>query len=220
MVEQLNRALAGRGEARLRSPDASFAQGTPHGYLAAVQRDRKELFADQTISKDRSLAVPALEIVMYQGDGGVWGAGRQITQLAGVQASTSYGIACTYGKGVDGRCAAEGEEVVDTGSTGSDDDATAPAEPVVTTVVEQVPGEMALPGSAVLSGGGRESVLTRLLRAVPRAMAEALRLLFNNPRELGLLAALWALLYAPCYLGDRRRAVRAVAARRLASADI
>jgi hypothetical protein len=61
-------------------------------------------------------------------------------------------------------------------------------------------------------------VITRLLRAVPRAIAEALRLVFNNPRELGLLAALWALLYAPCYLGDRRRAIREIARRRLATA--
>jgi hypothetical protein len=80
----------------------------------------------------------------------------------------------------------------------------------VTTITEQLPGDPA----AALSP--RENLVTRLLRAVPRAVAEALRLLFNNPRELGLLAALWALLYAPCYLGDRRRAVRAIAAHRLA----
>lgn len=73
-------------------------------------------------------------------------------------------------------------------------------------------------GASAGGGGGIGGVVTRVLRAVPRALAEALRLLFNDPRELGLLAALWALLYAPCYLGDRRRAVREVAARRLTAA--
>lgn len=34
---------------------------------------------------------------------------------------------------------------------------------------------------------------------------EAFRFLFNNPREVGLMAAVWALLFLPCYLGERRR---------------
>jgi hypothetical protein len=208
LVDRLNAALGGRGKVVLRSPDAALARGTAHGYLAAVQRDRRELFADQVVTRDRSLAVPALEVVTYQGDGGAWGAGRQVAQLAGVQASTSYGIVCTYGKRVDGKCAAEGEEVAfsdlpPAGGGGG-----------VTTITEYVDGP---PAASV--GLPRENTVTRLLRAIPRAVAQALRLLFNNPRELGLLAALWALLYAPCYLGDRRRAVRDVAGRRLSSGE-
>ena len=34
---------------------------------------------------------------------------------------------------------------------------------------------------------------------------EAFRFLFNNPREVALMAAVWALLFLPCYLGERRR---------------
>jgi hypothetical protein len=212
VVKAISDTLRGRGTARLRNPDPALAAGTRHGYLAALQRDRKELFGDQVVTKDRSLAVPAIEIVMYQGDGGAWGAGRQVFHLAGVQASTSYGIACTWGRRADGTCAEEGGE-------GAGFFAALPSEPGgaggVHTVYEQLPG--ASGGSAASLGLPRENVITRLLRAIPRAVAEALRLLFNNPRELGLLAALWALLYAPCYLGDRRRAVRQVAARRLTS---
>ncbi|MDQ3756645.1 MAG: hypothetical protein M3394_02200 [Actinomycetota bacterium] len=219
LVSRLNEALGGRGTVRLRTPDPTFAKGTPKGYLAAVQRDRKDLFADQVLARDRSLAVPALEVILYQGEGGKWGAGRQIVQLAGVQASTSYGIACLNGRKADGSCAAVGEEAVPASLFDDGDQGQGSDDSIVTTVTEQVPGGSAsLDGPAALTAAGKESLVTRLLRALPRAVAEALRLLFNNPRELGLLLALWALLYLPCYLGDRRRAVRAVAARRLVSA--
>jgi hypothetical protein len=56
--------------------------------------------------------------------------------------------------------------------------------------------------------------IIRIIERIPEAVAEALRLLFNNPRELGLMAAVWALLYAPCYLGERRRSVRGLRSRR------
>jgi hypothetical protein len=214
-VAKLNDALGGRATVRLRKPDGVLARGTPHGYLAALQRDREELFSDQVIARDRSLAVPALEVLTYQGDGGD-GSGRQIVQLAGVQASTSYGIVCSYGRKVDGSCGSAGDPGQFPGSL----DGGAGYEPF---------GDGGGGGSATLTGldgadpaaaalsqaAPRENLLTRVLRAVPRALAEALRLLFNNPRELGLLAALWGLLYAPCYLGDRRRAVRTVAGHRL-----
>jgi hypothetical protein len=216
LVARLNDAFGGRATVRLRQPDPELAGGTPHGYLAALQRDREELFADQVIGRDRSLAVPGLEIVLYQGDGGAWGTGRQIVQLAGVQASTSYGIACSYGRKVDGSCGSAGDPGQFPGSLGGgagyepfgDGDGGGSA------LLTGLDG--ADPAAAALSQAApREKLLTRILRAVPRALAEALRLLFNNPRELGLLAALWALLYAPCYLGDRRRAVRSVAGHRL-----
>jgi hypothetical protein len=215
LVVQLNRALSGRARVTLRTPDPTLGRGTPHGYLAAVQRDRKELFADQIITGDLSVAVPALEIMFFQGEG-AGRTGRQVVQLAGVQASTSYGIACTYGRKADGTCAASGDPTVDFG--GLDGDGGGAGDGGATFIG----GEEAAGGplGSVLAGAGREGILTRLLRAVPRALAEALRLLFNNPRELGLLAALWALLYAPCYLGDRRRAVREIAARRLSGSAV
>jgi hypothetical protein len=205
IVKQINDALGGRAEVRLRSPDRSLLDGTPHGYLAAVQRDRKQLFSDQAITRDRSLAVPALEIVFFQGDGGAWGAGRQVLQLAGVQASTSYGIVCAYGQAANGDCAKEGEGFEGLGGlsgdfTGLSTDGLGSPDSV---------GESTVPAP-----NDKEPAILRLIKKIPEAIAEALRLLFNNPRELGLMAAVWGLLYAPCYLGERRRSIRGLHARR------
>lgn len=197
MVKQLNDAFGGRGEVRLRQPDDDLARGTQHGYLAGVERDRKQLFSDQSISRDRSLAIPGLEIVLYHGDGGSWGAGRQIVQLAGVQASTSYGITCVYGQGANGKCLTADEGTIRFGP-----DLPLPGGPDT----PDIPGVID-PDPRPNPEGGQESLIERIVKAPFRAIAHALRLLFNNPRELGLLATVWALLYAPCYLGERRRSI-------------
>lgn len=204
VIGQLNEAMGGRGEVRMRMPDGALIGGTEHGYLASVQRDRKQLFSDQTITRDRSLAIPGLEIIFYRGDGGQWGAGRQVIQLAGAQAATSYGIVCIYGQASNGKCAGPddgfglGEEV-----TYQD------GETIVVSEVQQVEGASNDGGSA-----DHDPAIVRLIKKIPQAVADMIRLLFNNPRELGLIATVWALLYAPCYLGERRRSIRGLAARR------
>lgn len=203
LVGQLNEAMGGRGEVRLRTPDAELLDGTEHGYLAAVQRDRRQLFSDQTITRDRSLAIPGLEIIFFRGDGGAWGAGRQVIQLAGAQAATSYGIICVFGQSASGKCSnGDDEAMLDGGIT------TLSGDTIVVTEVQEVPGD-APPASS-----DKEPTILRLIKKIPQAIAQALRLLFNNPRELGLLAAVWALLFAPCYLGERRRSIRGLTARR------
>lgn len=95
-VDALNRALGRNGQARLRDPDPVLAEGTPGGYQAGIQRRPTEAFSDRTISRDGSLAVPGLEIIFYRDDPAD-GAGRQIFQFAGVQASSTYGIFCLNG---------------------------------------------------------------------------------------------------------------------------
>jgi hypothetical protein len=207
LAAQINNALGGRGEVRFRRPDKALLDGTAHGYLAAVQRDRKQLFGDQTITRDRSLAVPALEFILFQGEGGPWGAGRQVIQLAGAQASTSYGIACTYGQAPNGSCAKDGE------GSGQTDDFSA----LASISDEGTGGSPAAETVNLLSESSsshKDPLLVRVLKKVPQAIAQAVRLLFNNPRELGLMAAVWGLLYAPCYLGERRRRIRGLQARR------
>lgn len=102
IVRALNAFFGSRGEARIREPDPELAEGSPSGYQAAIQRDRKQLFQDQTISRDTSLAVPGLELIFFRGDDPAKGAGRQIFQFAGVQGSTSYGIECLFGREGDG----------------------------------------------------------------------------------------------------------------------
>jgi hypothetical protein len=88
-----------------------------------------------------------------------------------------------------------------------------------------VPGDtvtetITTPGGTVVvaqpAKAAKESRLRTILYAPGRALKEALRLLFNNPRELALMAAVWALLYAPCYLGERRRSINGLRARRAA----
>jgi hypothetical protein len=207
-VSRFNSSFAGRAEMRLRRPDKPLFNGSPHGYLTAVQRDQKELFGDQAITRDKSLALPALEITLFQGDGGTWGAGRQVLQLAGVQASTSYGIVCTYGQAANGQCArGEGDSVgtLDDGGSG------------VPGIDSDTGGPIGGDSSSISSPSHRDPLIVRVLKNIPRALAQAMQLLFNNPRELGLMAAVWGLIYAPCYLGERRRSVGSLRGRRSAA---
>lgn len=204
LAKQLNDVLSGRGEVRLRHPDEALLVGTEHGYLAAVQRDRKELFGDQTITRDISLAIPGMEIQFFFGDGGSWGAGRQVFQLAGVQAATSYGIVCAFGQRPDGKCADADDGAIPPPDDGGTYDGGANGGGVPDDRMVDAEGE----------DSDDESTVIRVLRKIPAAVAEALRLLFNNPRELALMATVWALLYGPCYLGERRRTISGLRARR------
>ena len=205
VVRRLNEAIVGLGEFRLRQPDPKLYAGSKSGYQAGVQRDRLDRFGDQIIVRDVSLAIPALELVLYVGDGGDRGTGRQIVQFAGVEGVTSYGIACLYGEAPNGKCA--------TSSTGfglTDDVTVAPTgDSEVVTVIEAAPSTP----SAARPAGNR---IVRLIKRIPELLVDTLRLLFSSPREFGLVAAVWALLYAPCYLGERRRSIRGLRNRRAA----
>lgn len=132
-VAALNAALGRNGQARLREPDPVLAEGTPGGYQAAIQRSATEAFTDNTVSRDPSLAVPGLEIVFYRDDP-QYGAGRQIFQFAGVQASSTYGIFCLYGP----QAAEELETDADTTTTTTAVEATADTETVGTGDAEPV----------------------------------------------------------------------------------
>jgi hypothetical protein len=211
VIDRLNEAATGRAEFRLRQPDPAMERGSRSGYRAAIQRDRLDGFEDQKLARDNSLAVPTLEVVVYDG-------GRRRTfHLAGVQASVSYGIACLNGQGRDGKCAEgldEGylsDELLpdDAGAVAAFDDGGSGT----TGDVAFDDGTEALGPFAPSKG---ESAITRFLRAPVRAAAAALRLLFNNPRELGLMTAVWLLLYGPFRLAGRHRSVRALRRRRLA----
>jgi hypothetical protein len=103
-VEALNRVIGRGGEARLREPDSDYLNGSPGGYLAAVQRDRRQALSDETITRDASITVPALELIFYRSDDSSKGAGRQVFQFAGVQGSTVYGVTCLFGQSASGAC--------------------------------------------------------------------------------------------------------------------
>jgi hypothetical protein len=212
VVDRLNEAATGKAEFRLRQPDPAMERGSRSGYRAAVQRDRLDGFGDRVLARDNSLAVPTLEVVLYD-------AGRRRTfHLAGVQAAVSYGIACLEGQGRDGKCADGLDEgdLSDELPADDDDDIAAFDDDSGsgTDDVAFVDGTAEALGPFGPSKG--ESAVTRFLRAPVRAAAAALRLLFNNPRELGLMTAVWLLLYGPFRLAGRHRSVRALRRRRLA----
>lgn len=219
MVTAFNRAFSGQGEMKLRQPDPKLAAGSRSGYSAAVQRNRLDLFGDRVITRDNSLAVPGLEIAFFRGDDRERGAGRQILQLAGAQAGTSYGIACLYGQSQAGGCLKAGEEgppPPDPAPPTVDEDGFLVAGPTEADEGSIGTASAAEPGERGGGGGGRRGLLGRLLRFPSRLATDVLRLLFSSPRELALMAAVWALLYTPFYLAHRRRTVRAVGTRRLA----
>lgn len=91
VVRVLNTAFGIRGHATVGEPDPMLLHGSEGGYIAAVQKPGAIEFSDQIVNRDQSKAVPALELVYYNDDGAK-GVGRAIVQLAGVAASSTYGI--------------------------------------------------------------------------------------------------------------------------------
>jgi hypothetical protein len=204
--------FSGQAELRFRSPEPELLAGSVSGFRSAVQRRAIDLFQDSSISKDDSLAVPGAELVFFRGDSPSAGAGRQIVHLAGAQAGASYGIACLYGQGPKGGCAT---------GTGEGEDASPEfTAPTVGPDGDLTGGTYAGGSGTAGSGGGGRSLLDRVKDALTlpfRIAADVARLLFSDPREFGLMAAVWALLYLPCYLGERRRTLQGLAARRVAA---
>ena len=199
-VARFNQAFNGRARMRFRIPDASLLAGSPGGYQAAVQRDRYQALEDSAISRDGSSSVPALEIMVFRTDSRDRGPGRQIFQFAGVQVSASYGTYCLHGEEAPRKCRRAFPE--DVSGIGDDDiDPLASSGPLAFAEAQQYDAVE----QPSIDNRPSPSVLKRLLR-VP---AEALRLLFASPRQFGLMASVWALLWLPWYLADRRRAVAA-----------
>jgi hypothetical protein len=214
-VARLNQALGTRGYARLRQPDAAYAAGSPGGYQSAIQKRRPEQFGDSQIVRDRSKAVYGLEIA-FDKDDATYGAARQIFQFAGVQAANQYGIYCVEGANpARTGCLPPGAASLDTtlptglaamvgGLTDSDHH-----EGGTGTSLSALPSATDSPAAA-----GRPPLLRRILRGLAQLPTEALRMLFSGSRELPLLAGVWALVWLPCFLGERRRKAAALVAQR------
>ncbi|MDQ3756413.1 MAG: hypothetical protein M3394_00980 [Actinomycetota bacterium] len=213
LEHNMNEALRGQGRVRFRQPDPVLYAGSKSGYKAGVQRPTLDLFEDVKVARDVSPALPAMELVLYRGDSAS-GPGRQFFHFAGVHASTSYGIACLYGQRPDGKCGSLDDQFATDDDAGEDGELTAasgqPGETQTVTVTEQ--GEtVQVPGQNVVK---TKPLWRRIVEAPVNLVKDVLRLLFANPREFGLMAAVWGLLYAPCYLGERRRSLRNLRARR------
>lgn len=178
VVDAINRAFGLRVRARLPEADAF---SSPHGYQALAIKDSLQHDSDRTMNDDDTFEVAGLEIVFYN-DGSA-GRSRVVLQLAGVRGESRYGIfLLPEGLG--------GDVVPPINIPGSG--------PIDL-------GGPALPGANAPTGGG--NTVIRTLRQPAGLVTEGVRLIVSNPREFGLLFAIWSLFAIPVYLRFRRRSL-------------
>ena len=192
VVDALNNALSGRVEFRQINPEARLAKGSPGGYEAGIIKSAKQQASDNSLSGDKSVEIPALEMVVYNDNTQV-GRARQVYQFAGVRADSHYGIQ-VVGQGFGGFASVG--DVIDA-STGE--------------VLESAPS---LPNGgeplAVRMPTVKENVLKRTIRQSAAGADYSLRLIFSNPREALGMATVWLLMWGPFVASRRRRALQAV----------
>ena len=187
-LARLNQAFAGRAEFRFPVPDESICRsgdaqgackGTPGGAQAGILKSEFRRASDKAMSGDASREIPGLELLVYN-DNQHLGRARQLLQLAGVQASTSYNISALQ----------EGSGFPSGGFT---------------SVFEEVPfGEIAA-GDLGDVGEPKVGLFKRFIRKVLKPIAEGLILLFASPRDAVRSATAWVLLAAPVIMAVRRR---------------
>lgn len=194
VLKQLNVVLSGRAEFRRIEPESRLAKGTPGGYEAGIIKSEKQQASDNSLTGDKSVEIPALELVVYNDNAHI-GRARQVYQFAGVRADSHYGIQLA-GAGSPGGGAGVGD-VID-GVTGD--------------VVESV-GELpngGVPLKVHVPGG--ENIIKRTVRQTFDYADYSLRIIFNNPREAMVMATVWLLMWGPYVASRRRRALKAVTA--------
>ncbi|MDQ3757026.1 MAG: hypothetical protein M3394_04170 [Actinomycetota bacterium] len=200
LLRQINDFLATRGfTIDLVSLDTELVAGTKGGALAASQKDRFNAIGDRLLNNDDSTAVPALQ-VFHAHDDARKGRGRQLYQLAGVEASTSYFVTLVP----------EGSPSIlpsPNAVSGTDrpDDSSTTTEGIVdgTGSAGSAAPSMGLASAASDEGAPLFSP-RRLLRAIRTAVEYVLR----NPGEAFAMAALIAFAFAlPIHLFERRRAL-------------
>ncbi|MDQ1444651.1 MAG: hypothetical protein QOI20_1115, partial [Acidimicrobiaceae bacterium] len=198
VLKSLNTALSGRAEFRRISPEPQLAHGSPGGYEAGILKSEKQQASDNSLTGDKSVEIPALEMVVYN-DNAAIGRARQVYQFAGVRADSHYGIQLAgVGSSECTSCA------LDVGTT-----------------IDQATGDVAaglpLPNDGVplavrMPGPSGENPVRRAIRQTAAGIDYSLRIIFSNPREAMLMATVWLLMWGPFVASRRRRALRAVIA--------
>jgi hypothetical protein len=196
VLKALNSALAGRAEFRRITPETRMAKGTPGGYEAGILKSEKQQASDNSLTGDKSVEVPAFELVVYNDNPSI-GRARQVYQFAGVRADSHYGIQLA---GVGEECVTCLADVGDTvdGVTGDVVDA-GPALPN-----DGVPLAVRIPTN--------ENTIHRAIRQTAAGANYSLRIIFSKPREAMLMATVWLLMWGPFVASRRRRALKAVTA--------
>ncbi|HEV7887400.1 MAG TPA: hypothetical protein VGO92_07570, partial [Acidimicrobiales bacterium] len=193
VLKALNSALAGRAEFRRVSPSDRLAQGSPGGYEAGILKSEKQQASDNSLSGDKSVEIPALEMVVYNDNANI-GRARQVYQFAGVRADSHYGVQLAGAE-----CSTCGDAIgasidVGTGVVG--------AAPPLLNDGQPLLGRVMMPS---------ENVLRRFVRQAAAGADYSLRIIFSNPRDAMVMATVWVLLWGPFVASRRRRALRAVA---------
>lgn len=183
VVDAVNKVLGSRGRVSVPQPDSELRQGSPGGYLASIQKDRLQQISARSVNNDDTSEVPALEILLFNDDP-TKGRGRQLIQLAGVDASVTYGIYLLNPE--------TGELDIGPREFGFRDPPPALPE-------EFDEGNDDEHGSMPPVRGGPITVL----------FAGA-NFLLRRPKDALLAAAVWAMLFAPVQLMIRRRALKAM----------
>ena len=190
VIGAINTALAQRQmELRLPDPDGDLRKGTPGGALAAIAKDRFASQGDRLFNNDFSAAVPAIELLRLHDS--TQGRGRQIVQLAGVQAASSYNIS-----------------LVPTGQEGED-----PGDGLLNPVGElgeTAIGDLPIPSIPEVFKPDFPSI-AELLTAIVRTIGFA----FREPgAALSVTALAFAAFGLPLHLFERRRLLAAARSRR------
>lgn len=192
VIKALNSALAGRVEFRTVAPEQRLAAGSPGGYEAGILKSEKQIASDNSLSGDRSVEIPAMEMVVYNDNTSV-GRARQVYQFAGVRVDSHYGIQ-VVGDGCS-TCGGGINDVLDP-MTGDVDPGIIPSDGVA---------------SAPNFPEATENIIKRFVRQSAAGANYSLRIIFSNPQEALLMATVWVLIWGPFVASRRRRALKAVA---------
>ena len=188
LVDQLNGLYEGRLVFKLPLPDRrnGYLGGSPGGYQAVCQRELYESLQDLTLNYDRSLQVPALEVLYV--DDSQTSPSRSDLQLANVQAEALYGV-LPGSTDLGGGDLGGDQSPPDTGTLGPGAPilaATPPVPPTPPVVTPKTP---------------QRPPLVTLLNKV----WDGARLLGRSPGTTMLVASLLAILGAPMLIAWRRR---------------
>jgi hypothetical protein len=168
-ITAMNEVLGTRIRVFLPEPES---KATPKGAFASVARTDSDYYNALTVNNDNSRAVPGLEIIVFNDS---VEKSRLVVQLAGVQASSIYGISFLPGPGGDGLVGGLPPQVLPTG--------------ILPSIGPYVPG----PGPSVVPPAG----------PVGRLIRSAL-FLFRSPKD-ALLTGLLGLLFAGAGAAGWRR---------------
>jgi hypothetical protein len=232
VVDAINKTLGALGYARATGPEPDVTLGTVRGTLAVVQKNLALQDGDGTVNRDFSTEWPGLEMVLYR-DTKDRGLGRWTVQLGGVFAQSQFGVTDALPSDEVASEEVASEEVasdeVASDETVPDDSGSPP--PSATTggqppaggdgpISGSVSGAESAPSAGTTPAESVDSAQP-IAYAVPapppltplqglvRKVRQAISRLF---KAAVLLAALWALIYAPVYVARRRRLLREVTA--------